>query len=418
MTLQTFAHPSAGVQLSRAEWEQNNGHVGGVGFAIGVASNDAATRIKNFADYIGDGTRDDVEILAAIALLASTGGIVVLSGGGFSCGADIVLPANVTLECHSSTITFTGDFTIRGDESGAGHVKRIQIIGNLIVDCNSVANYGVSMKGVEWSTFEHIEVKNAVITGFLISSFQDSGSAWRRSRQNDWNNIIATDCPTGIHVTKDSSDTATSDGSNFNRFWCPYVQRQTEDGMWFEWGEGCTVYSSRSLTPTDLKSDDSTPVTGIRVSAGADVSVFFHPSTDNGNAAATNQQGILIETGTTDNLRFYMPVGNGPDAGNRFVLEGGQNVVHDRREAWDNLDSDSGTESKTSDGSGDITIAHGQDYTPALYSCNIVSTSAYVAVAVSADGTNIVFRIWDIAAGAVKASTAFTVQWSVKRTAN
>jgi hypothetical protein len=51
-----------------------------------VAASDASTRVKNQADYVADGTDDDVEIQAAIDALPSGGGTVVLSGGRGSPG--------------------------------------------------------------------------------------------------------------------------------------------------------------------------------------------------------------------------------------------------------------------------------------------------------------------------------------------
>jgi len=58
-----------------------------------VAANDASDSSKGRADYVCDGTADDVEIAAALAALPGLGGAVVLSEGTFNLTATITLPA-------------------------------------------------------------------------------------------------------------------------------------------------------------------------------------------------------------------------------------------------------------------------------------------------------------------------------------
>ena len=57
-----------------------------------VAASDASTRMKNQADYVADGTADDVQIQAAIDALPAAGGKVVLSEGTFNIAASIQIP--------------------------------------------------------------------------------------------------------------------------------------------------------------------------------------------------------------------------------------------------------------------------------------------------------------------------------------
>jgi hypothetical protein len=70
-----------------------------------VAANNASARVKAQADYVCDGTADEVEINAAIAALPATGGMVRLSEGDFTIAAPINLTAH--------NVTFAG--------SGMGH---------------------------------------------------------------------------------------------------------------------------------------------------------------------------------------------------------------------------------------------------------------------------------------------------------
>lgn len=72
----------------------------GRGAAIFVAAADADERIKAQADYVCDGTTDDLDIQAAIDSLPAAGGKIVLIGGTFikSRPAGISIPSNVEIE--------------------------------------------------------------------------------------------------------------------------------------------------------------------------------------------------------------------------------------------------------------------------------------------------------------------------------
>ena len=56
-----------------------------------VAANDASRGDKSIADYVCDGTADNVEIQAAMDLIKTAGGTVILSQGTFTCAAAIVM---------------------------------------------------------------------------------------------------------------------------------------------------------------------------------------------------------------------------------------------------------------------------------------------------------------------------------------
>lgn len=63
-----------------------------------VAANDSPTRIKAQADYICDGTGDDVQINAAIMAAYTVGGKVILAPGNFSIASSISITNGVALE--------------------------------------------------------------------------------------------------------------------------------------------------------------------------------------------------------------------------------------------------------------------------------------------------------------------------------
>jgi len=85
-----------------------------------VASNDANVDFKAVADYICDGTADDVQIQAAINALTSVGGTVILSEGNFNIAAKITIKSKCRLVGHGIDITIikqTANSTISFENS-------------------------------------------------------------------------------------------------------------------------------------------------------------------------------------------------------------------------------------------------------------------------------------------------------------
>uniref|UniRef100_A0A6M3J6Y7 Uncharacterized protein n=2 Tax=viral metagenome TaxID=1070528 RepID=A0A6M3J6Y7_9ZZZZ len=80
-------------QVSAAEWKASTTHLDSQGndlelsrsATLVVAANNASAKSIAGADYVCDGTADDVQIQAAIDALPAGGGKVVLSEGTFSC---------------------------------------------------------------------------------------------------------------------------------------------------------------------------------------------------------------------------------------------------------------------------------------------------------------------------------------------
>ncbi|MCK5642458.1 MAG: right-handed parallel beta-helix repeat-containing protein, partial [Gammaproteobacteria bacterium] len=80
-----------------------------------VAASDAAPQSKLGADFVCDGTADEVQINAAIsAALAIGGGTVVLSEGTFVLGNSIVMASGVTLQGQGYSTLIQYDDTIAG----------------------------------------------------------------------------------------------------------------------------------------------------------------------------------------------------------------------------------------------------------------------------------------------------------------
>ena len=76
----------------------------------------ADTNDTSRADYIGDGTADDVQILAALNALPAIGGRVILLEGTYDCLSNILIPAKCTLEGQGwcTVLDFSGASVSQG----------------------------------------------------------------------------------------------------------------------------------------------------------------------------------------------------------------------------------------------------------------------------------------------------------------
>ncbi len=109
-----FAHFDMGTRVERAEWEDRNSHKDSQGnvaelsrsSTLVVAASDASVKGKAGADYVCDGTADQVEIQAALDAVPTNGGKVVLLEGIFSISAEIDIAAsNVSLQGMGMCVT-------------------------------------------------------------------------------------------------------------------------------------------------------------------------------------------------------------------------------------------------------------------------------------------------------------------------
>ncbi|MBU2051402.1 MAG: hypothetical protein KKH61_20835, partial [Gammaproteobacteria bacterium] len=122
--------------------------VGRVATFTVAASNATADEIAQ-ADYVCDGTSDEVQILAAIAALPADGGKIVLSNGHFNVASTIVI---------NSPVFFQG--------SGRRFTQIVQTTGGLnLFEVNSSA-YG--------STFQDFSFASVNNCGFMLTNLHNS----------------------------------------------------------------------------------------------------------------------------------------------------------------------------------------------------------------------------------------------------
>jgi len=164
-----------------------------------VAASNAPARIKKLADYVCDGTADEVEINAAITALPTVGGHIVLTPGLFNVAATVSIQRSyVTLEGMGCAGDVTGSGTDNAttlrwkgaDNTGpvvdiqspgtSTQLKGVSLIG-FTVQCSSgtgnLASVGISVKNVGCGRFHHLEIRNAQSAAFATNSKAVSSGA-------------------------------------------------------------------------------------------------------------------------------------------------------------------------------------------------------------------------------------------------
>ncbi|MDP3015138.1 MAG: NosD domain-containing protein, partial [bacterium] len=126
---------------------------------------------KEKADYVCDGTDDQVEIQAAIDALGANGGAVYLLEGTFNISASINLD-NVAPDDSGKAIIGAGTGTVLKVTTGASNVNVVNassvnniLISQLMIDGNNKTgsnNQGIEFNSVTYSKIDKVWVKEAV----------------------------------------------------------------------------------------------------------------------------------------------------------------------------------------------------------------------------------------------------------------
>lgn len=144
-----------------------------------VAASDSSAKSKAQADYVCDGTNDEVEIQAAITALPTVGGKVYFCEGKYIKGsiAGISVPSNVELEINGTIQlkTNVGDTAVIFVNSDAvnGNSK-ISIYGNGKLDGNRANQASGTQNGLVFSNVTNSKI-NIEASGFTGRAFVVSG---------------------------------------------------------------------------------------------------------------------------------------------------------------------------------------------------------------------------------------------------
>jgi len=302
------------------------------------------------ADYIADGTDDDVQIQAALDALPSGGGKVVLLEGNYN-GGQITIPSNTTLSGMgpSTILKMTDDtddrFIVNSDRTN-GNINIV--IENLYIDGNkdeqvelgpadSYGNAGaLDFRNVEnlvvrnntivnaWAAgVETTLSENVIITGNRIDDSADDGIAI-----NDQtiyaivsNNIITNaglgvnyGSPAGIEIQDGSHDVSVSNN---------VIRNALSTGIQVSTHAGSTrCYNVEIIGNSVYASDIGIYVAGIAGSFASDITI-------SGNSASSNtNEGIVTTSATGITISNNTAASNAGDAGIKLLTGTTHTIVN------------------------------------------------------------------------------------------
>lgn len=167
-----------------------------------VAASDAPQYVQNQADYICDGTADDVEIQAALdALGGGTSGTLVLTGGTYAISSDLVYDDNVNL----TILAFGAVFNLAASVTG---LRITQAAGH---QGKGISVYGLEINGGDNATTKGVEVRNSSRARFYDCRIDDcTDGVYINSTDSLWSetvtmtNCFISSCSTaGVHFAVD-----------------------------------------------------------------------------------------------------------------------------------------------------------------------------------------------------------------------
>ncbi len=169
LVLVALAGNSFGYLRNRPDFSPNS--TGGVATIV-VAASDTTNEGKSRADFVCDGTADNVDIQAAIDALPATGGKVVLLDGTFSISDQMTIPDFVTIEgVGPATILFAAadlDDRIFENADTSGGNSDIEL-RNFKIDGNSTDQTSGPADGMKF-----LIVTGLVIDGLIIDDCKNN----------------------------------------------------------------------------------------------------------------------------------------------------------------------------------------------------------------------------------------------------
>lgn len=213
-----ITHTDIGNTLTRAEYEVNTAHLDSQGntlevsrgASLVVAANDSTDKSKAGADYVCDGTSDQVEIQAAIdALPSGVRGTVVLLEGNYEISDSITVAYGLTLQGlgrYSTVINLAAGSDVDMINNPASHIqyvtiKDLQLYGN---KANQSSGNGIA--------FETNQVNSLIVYNCLIQHQKENALYFSGSSYNmyidhclirvcDEDGVKAITSANGIYVT-------------------------------------------------------------------------------------------------------------------------------------------------------------------------------------------------------------------------
>ena len=118
---------------------------------VTIASSQASADFKLSADYICDGTDDDVQINAAISDLPSWGGKIILSDGLFYINDTILINKAINLQGAGTGLAGSQVGNLYGTEVGITTIRAVSDVDVIVIDCTG--RTPLKVQGITMSDF-------------------------------------------------------------------------------------------------------------------------------------------------------------------------------------------------------------------------------------------------------------------------
>jgi len=160
-------------------WQWNYTPPSGGTATFVVAANDAPNHVKQRADYVCDGTADDIQIQAALDALPAPGGGVCLSGGNFTISSTIALPDNATLGGvgYATTIELAASsdtVMIDNDDQSSGNsnicIRNLTLDGNYANQSAAVGYHGIYWIKPTNCIIENVQINDCRGWGLFVTT--------------------------------------------------------------------------------------------------------------------------------------------------------------------------------------------------------------------------------------------------------
>lgn len=227
---------------------------GGVATFV-VAASDAPTRIKAQADYVCDGTADDVQIQAAIDSSPGNGAIIYLTQGNFNIAATITIRDKQfvrligsgaehalysAVPTNGTVLKWTGATNGIMMQVGATVASARSTFGNAVegmaFDANTLAAYGLQVISSWHGRYIDLHIHNAKTVGLLTTSVDLTNT--EDTQGCTFQDITVTAVSTfaqnciGIFCTSGAVGIGNTSGCTFEN-----IQIYHRDGVGWMWGD-------------------------------------------------------------------------------------------------------------------------------------------------------------------------------------
>ncbi len=314
-----------------------------------VAASNSSQALKDGADYVADGTADDIEINAA--LTAATGGKVYLAEGTYTIAASISVPNNTTLSGAGSGTVITipngvnATFTAVTNTTTGGNGTGV-VIQDLKLDGNKAGQgagnygmYGITFNGMGSGTLPGGKISNVSVVNWYGNGaflWTYAGIYIAAGQRNTISNVVVHgNTNNGINITGTYNTVTGSDftGNNYgihlvannNTVTGNSASANTAIGIYLETASQNTVSGNVATANTNqniyLLNSSSNTVSGNQALGSSSSDGIGIASTSTYNIVSSN----IVQANSAGGIYLGSPATNNTITGNKIHNNGGNN---------------------------------------------------------------------------------------------